>query len=154
MLKETQVAQPAAFILDWALARMWMNWGVNPSAVLGYSVGEYVAAGLAGVVRMEDSLAMLARRAQWIDQLAEPGAMLAVAAGEADVSPRLGDGVWLAAVNSPQSTVVGGRTESIERLEGELQSAGIATCRVVSMNGTHTPLLSAVRGTCCAWPRV
>ncbi len=61
VLKETQVAQPAAFILDWALARMWMNWGVRPSAVLGYSVGEYVAAALAGVVRMEDSLAMLAR---------------------------------------------------------------------------------------------
>lgn len=121
VLKETQVAQPAAFILDWALARMWMNWGVRPSAVLGYSVGEYVTAALAGVVAMNDSLTMLARRAQWIDQLAEPGVMLAVAAGEADVSPRLGDGVWLAAVNSPQATVVGGRSESIERLEGELQ---------------------------------
>ncbi len=72
--------------------------------------------------------------------------MLAVAAGEADVLPRLGDGVWLAAVNSPQATIVGGRTESIERLEGELQSVGIATRRVVSMHGTHTPLLSAVKG--------
>ena len=146
VLKETQVAQPAAFILDWALARMWMNWGVRPSAVLGYSVGEYVAAALAGVVEMKDSITMLTRRAQWIDQLAEPGVMLAVAAGEADLSPRLGDGVWLAAINSPQATVVGGRTESIDRLDGELQSAGIATRRVVSMNGTHTPLLSAVKG--------
>ena len=68
VLKGTRVAQPAAFVLDWALARMWMSWGVKPAAVLGYSVGEYAAAAVAGVLRMEDALVMLARRAEWIEE--------------------------------------------------------------------------------------
>ena len=56
VLKETRVAQPAAFVLDWALAQMWLSWGVKPAAVLGYSVGEYAAATLAGVLQLEDAL--------------------------------------------------------------------------------------------------
>lgn len=145
ILKETIIAQPAAFVLNWSLSRMWMSWGINPSAVLGYSVGEYVAAALAGVLRMEDALVMLARRAEWIDQMAQPGVMLAVSAGENDILPRLSDRIWLAAVNSPQSTVVGGSDEEIKKLEQGLQEAGVASRRVVSMNGTHTPLLARVK---------
>jgi thioesterase domain-containing protein/malonyl CoA-acyl carrier protein transacylase/acyl carrier protein len=145
VLKETRVAQPAAFVLDWALARMWMSWGIRPAAVLGYSVGEYAAAALAGVLRMEDALLMLARRAEWIDEMAEPGVMLAVPVAEAEIRPRLGEGVWVAAANSPQATVLGGREDAIRRLEEELQAAGVVARRVVSMNGTHTPLLSPVK---------
>ena len=145
VLKETRVAQPAAFILDWALAQMWMSWGIRPAAVLGYSVGEYVAAALAGVLGMEDALIMLARRAEWIDELAEPGVMVAVPTTEAEILPRLGAELWIAAVNSPQATVVGGRKDAIQRLEEELKEAGIASRRVVSMNGTHTPLLAPVK---------
>ena len=145
VLKETRVAQPSAFVLDWALAQMWMSWGIRPSAVLGYSVGEYAAAALAGVLRMEDALLMLARRAEWIDEMAEPGVMLAVPMAEAEVRPRLGEGVWVAAANSPQATVLGGREDAVVRLEGELQADGVVTRRVVSMNGTHTPLLAPVK---------
>jgi thioesterase domain-containing protein/malonyl CoA-acyl carrier protein transacylase/acyl carrier protein len=145
ILVETRVAQPAVFILGWALAQMWISWGVQPSSVLGYSVGEYVAAALAGVLRMEDALTLLAKRAEWIDEMAERGAMLAVPLPEADVLPRLGDGLWIAAVNSPLATIVGGREEAIGRLENELRGDGVATRRVVSMNGTHTPLLAPVK---------
>ena len=145
VLRETRVAQPAAFVLDWALAQMWISWGIRPSAVLGYSVGEYAAAALAGVLRMEDALLMLAKRAEWIDAMAEPGVMLAVPVAEAEIRPRLGEGVWVAAANSPQATVLGGREDAIQKLEAELQEAGIVARRVVSMNGTHTPLLAPVK---------
>jgi thioesterase domain-containing protein/malonyl CoA-acyl carrier protein transacylase/acyl carrier protein len=145
VLKETRVAQPAAFVLDWALAQMWLSWGVKPAAVLGYSVGEYAAAALAGVLRLEDALVMVARRAQWIEELAEPGVMLAVSLAEAEIQPRLGEGMWVAAVNSPQATVVVGREESIRRLEEELHKEDVATRRVASDQGSHTPFLNPVR---------
>jgi thioesterase domain-containing protein/malonyl CoA-acyl carrier protein transacylase len=145
VLKEGRVAQPAAFVLDWALAQMWLSWGVKPAAVLGYSVGEYAAAALAGVLRLEDALMLVARRAQWIQELAEPGVMLAVPLTEAEIQPRLGDGLWVAAVNSPQATIVGGRYGSIERLEEELKKAEVVTRRVASDQGSHTPLLDPVR---------
>ncbi len=143
VLKQTRVAQPAAFVLDWALAEMWMSWGVRPAAVLGYSVGEYAAAAVAGVIGLEDALELVARRAEWIEEMAEPGVMLAVPLTEAELTPRLRDGVWIAAVNSPQATVVGGREDAIQRLEEELKQAEVATRRVASEQGSHTPLLAA-----------
>jgi thioesterase domain-containing protein/malonyl CoA-acyl carrier protein transacylase/acyl carrier protein len=145
VLKETRIAQPAAFVLDWGLAQMWLSWGIKPAAVLGYSVGEYAAAALAGVLRLEDALLLVARRAQWIEEFAERGVMLAVPRPEAEVLPRLGDGLWVAAVNSPQATVVGGREESIRRLEEQLSADEIVTRRVASDQGSHTPLLDPVR---------
>jgi thioesterase domain-containing protein/malonyl CoA-acyl carrier protein transacylase/acyl carrier protein len=145
VLKETRIAQPAAFVLDWALAQMWLSWGIKPAAVLGYSVGEYAAAALAGVLQLEDALLLVARRAQWIEEFAEPGVMLAVPRPEAEVLPRLGDGLWVAAVNSPQATVVGGREESIRQLEEQLSADEIVTRRVASDQGSHTPLLDPVR---------
>jgi thioesterase domain-containing protein/malonyl CoA-acyl carrier protein transacylase/acyl carrier protein len=145
VLKETRVSQPAAFVLDWALAEMWLSWGIRPTAVLGYSVGEYAAATVAGVLRLEDALVMVARRAEWIEELAEPGVMLAVPLTEAEIQPRLGEGVWVAAVNSPQATVVGGREDAIRLLEEELLKSDVVTRRVASDQGSHTPLLDPVR---------
>ena len=145
VLKESRIAQPAAFVLDWALAQMWLSWGVKPVAVLGYSVGEYAAATLAGVLQLEDALLLVARRAQWIEEFAERGVMLAVPRPEGEVLPWLGDGLWVAAVNSPQATVVGGREESICRLEEQLKEVEIVTRRVASDQGSHTPLLDPVR---------
>jgi malonyl CoA-acyl carrier protein transacylase/thioesterase domain-containing protein/acyl carrier protein len=144
VLTETRIAQPAAFALDWALAQMWLSWGVKPSAVLGYSVGEFVAAALSGVLRLEDALTFVARRAEWITERAEPGVMLAVPLGECELLPRIGKDVWIAAVNSPQATVVGGREEAIVRLERELEQAEVVSRRVESAQGSHTPLLAPV----------
>ena len=125
--------------------RCGMSWGIRPAAVLGYSVGEYAAAALAGVLRLEDALVMVARRAEWIEAMAEPGVMLAVPLTEAEIRPRLGEELWVAAVNSPQATVIGGREEAIGRLEEELRKAEVATRRVASDQGSHTPLLDPVR---------
>jgi thioesterase domain-containing protein/malonyl CoA-acyl carrier protein transacylase/acyl carrier protein len=145
VLKQTRVAQPSAFVLDWALAQMWLSWGVKPAAVLGYSVGEYAAAAVAGVLGLEDALLLVARRAQWIEEMAEPGVMLAVPLTEPEIAPRLGDGLWVAAVNSPQATVVGGRPDASERLEAQLSESSVASRRVASDQGSHTPLLDKVR---------
>ncbi len=145
VLKDTRVAQPAAFVLDWALAQMWMSWGIKPAALLGYSVGEYVAAALSGVLRLDDALEIVARRAAWIQDKAQPGVMLAVPLAEAELGPLLGEDLWFAAINSPQATVVGGREASIERLEEKLKGMEVVTRRVASEQGSHTPLLDPVR---------
>ena len=145
ILKDTRVAQPAAFVLDWALAQMWLSWGITPSAVLGYSVGEYVAAVLAGVLRLEDALEVVALCAAWIYEKAEPGAMLAVPLTAEELRPRLDQDLWFAAINSPQATVVGGREQAIQRLEEELKQMEVVTRRVASEQGSHTPLLDPVR---------
>jgi malonyl CoA-acyl carrier protein transacylase/thioesterase domain-containing protein len=145
VIRETRLAQPAAFVLDWALSQMWITWGIKPAAVLGYSVGEYVAATLSGILQLEDALTLVARRAQWIEESAQPGAMLAVSLDEAKLLPRIGKNLWLAAVNSPQTTVVGGGAEAVQQLEEELKEAGVATRRVASDQGSHTPLLDPVK---------
>src|SRR5262249_46774411 len=87
-LSQPMVAQPALFAVEYALATLWMEWGVRPAAMLGHSIGEYVAACLAGVFSLEDALALLAFRGRLTQQLPW-GAMLAVRLGEEQVKPLL-----------------------------------------------------------------
>jgi acyl transferase domain-containing protein len=98
-IHRTLWAQPALFVIEYALAKLWMSWGVVPESMMGYSIGEYVAACLAGVISLEDSLRMLAVRAQRIEALA-PGAMLAIAASEEEVCPLLTPEISMAKANS------------------------------------------------------
>jgi acyl transferase domain-containing protein/acyl carrier protein len=139
-LRETALSQPAAFVLDYALAQLWMSWGVQPAAVLGYSVGEYVAACVAGVFSLEDALALVARRAQAIDKLAG-GAMLAVSLDEAQVQGWVDRDIALAAVNSPAACVLAGSAEAIARLQRRLEAADVACHPVETTHAFHTPLL-------------
>ncbi len=107
LLRETRIAQPAMFALGYALARLWMSWGAQPAALLGYSLGEYTAACLAGVMELPDALALVARRARLIGELA-PGALLAVPLTEEETRARLIPELSLAAVNAPAVSVVSG----------------------------------------------
>ena len=91
LLKQTAYTQPALFVVEYAVARLWMRWGIKPAAFIGHSVGEYVAACLAGVFTLADALPLVAARGRLIQQL-PTGAMLAVSAAEAAILPLLEPG--------------------------------------------------------------
>jgi amino acid adenylation domain-containing protein len=142
-LQSTQLAQPALFVLSWATARLWMSWGVRPEAMLGHSIGEYVAACLAGVFSLEDALAVVAVRGRLMAQM-PPGAMLGVPLPEADVVPLLGEELSLAAVNRPSVSVVSGPVEAIEELAARLGEQGFACRRLHTSHAFHSRMMEPV----------
>ena len=123
-LSETHVAQSALFVTEYALAVLWMSWGVQPSAMLGHSIGEYVAAHLAGVFSLEDALILVAARGRLMQGMAS-GDMLAVRLAPTELRSRLPAGVEIAAVNAPALCSVSGSREAIEALTLELERDGI-----------------------------
>jgi acyl transferase domain-containing protein/acyl carrier protein len=139
-LDETRLAQPALFVLEYALARLWMEWGLRPAAVAGYSVGEYVAACLAGVLSLSDALTLVAERARLIQEL-PGGGMLAVGLAEEAVRPLLGNDLSLAAVNGPEQSVVAGPLPAIEALERRLAAEGTACRRLAVTHAFHSRML-------------
>ncbi len=152
-LKQTALAQPAVFVIEYALAQLLMQWGIRPQAVIGYSLGEYVAACLAGVISLEDALRLVACRAQLI-QATEPGAMIAVALSEKTVQPYLDEQICLAAMNGPSTCVLSGPVEAIALLEEQLSELGIIVRQVETTHAFHSsmleqlmePLTALVRG--------
>ncbi|HEX3554403.1 MAG TPA: beta-ketoacyl synthase N-terminal-like domain-containing protein [Thermoanaerobaculia bacterium] len=139
-LARTEHAQPAVFIVEYALARLLMSWGVQPQAMIGYSLGEYVAATLAGVLSLEDALALVAQRAKLIQKL-PAGAMLAVPLPEAEVQPLLGDELSLAATNGPHFCVVGGPEAAVAELESLLSGRGVTCLRLTTTHAFHSRMM-------------
>src|SRR6266566_3753290 len=142
--QQTAVAQPALFVLEYALAQLLMQWGIRPQAMLGYSLGEYVAACQAGVLSLEDALMLVARRAQLIAQLPQ-GAMLAVALSEEAIRPYLTEQVCLAAVTGPGTCVLAGPVEAIEQMEARLDEQEIVFRRVPTAHAFHSWMLEPLR---------
>ncbi len=139
-LTATSVTQPALFCIEYALARYWMALGLQPKAFIGHSVGEYVAATLAGVFRLEDAVRLVARRGELMQSL-PPGAMLAVRAGLAAILPRLSAHVALAAENSPGLCVVAGPLELIEALRVELDNEKVVSRLLQTSHAFHSPMM-------------
>jgi amino acid adenylation domain-containing protein len=129
LINQTKYTQPALFAIEYALAQLLMSWGLTPSAMVGHSIGEFVAACLAGVFSLEDGLAMVAKRADLM-QSCPPGSMLSVRLPAAEVSALIDDTLELAAVNTPNLCVVSGRDEAIASFKQELDSQGVG-CRVL-----------------------
>ena len=142
-LMQTKITQPALFIIEYALARLWMSWGVSPTAMIGHSVGEYVAACLADVFSLEDALHLVVMRARLLQQM-EAGAMLGVMLAEAEVKPYLSDSCGLAAVNGPELCVLSGTVAAIEAAESELGRKGIATRRLHVSHAFHSAMVEPI----------
>ncbi|HKV11036.1 MAG TPA: amino acid adenylation domain-containing protein, partial [Thermoanaerobaculia bacterium] len=143
-LDRTLYAQPAVFAVEYALARLLFEWRLRPEAMLGYSLGEYVAACLAGVMSLEDALVLVAERARLIDGLA-PGAMLAVPLPEDRVRSLVaGSGLDLAAVNGPAVCVVAGAIGAIEALKERLAGEGVPTRRLPTTHAFHSHRMEPV----------
>ena len=144
-LDRTAFAQPAMFVTEYALAQLWKEWGVEPTALLGYSLGEYTAACLAGVFSLEDALRLVALRAQAIEKL-PAGAMLAVPLAETAVVPLLDENLSISAVNGPELCVVGGPVEAVQALEARLASQGLTTRRIRTSHAFHSRMMQPAAG--------
>ena len=128
-LRETGLTQPAIFAMEYALARLWMSYGVTPVAMLGHSVGEFVAAVIAGVMSLAGGARLVARRGRLMQAL-PAGSMLSVRLDAAQLATRLPATVSIAAENAPNACVVSGETALIQAFQAELEQAG-AACRLL-----------------------
>jgi len=144
-LNQTYLTHPAVFIIEYALAKMWMDWGIKPQAMIGYSIGEYVAACLSGVFSLEDALLLVSRRAQMIQAL-PGGAMLVVPISERDVTPILSGNLSLAAVNGSSVCVVAGPTPDISELENGLAKKGLICKRLQTSHAFHSKMMEPIHG--------
>ncbi len=144
-LADTQLAQPSLFLMEYAMAQLWMRRGVKPSAMIGHSVGELVAACLAGVFSFEDALAIIGERGRMMQGLAR-GGMLSVRLGEAEVAPLLNGSLSLAAANSPRHCVVSGPDPAIDLLHRKLEEYGVGARRLATSHAFHSATMDAIIG--------
>jgi acyl transferase domain-containing protein/acyl carrier protein len=146
LIHQTQWTQPALFAFEYALAQLWLSWGVRPSVVAGHSLGEYVAACIAGVFPLGDALTLAYERGRLMATLPAGGAMLAVRAGEAEIAevlrefPELG----IAAVNGGRSVAVSGAAGQIERLRALLTARGTAAQPLTVSHAFHSVLMEPI----------
>jgi acyl transferase domain-containing protein/acyl carrier protein len=140
-LNHTLLAQPAVFVIDYALAKLWMSFGIVPAAVIGHSLGEYAAACIAGILTLEDALALVADRARIIHEL-PGGAMLAVSLSPDELRPYLSPDVALAAVNAPGLTVAAGPEDAVEAVRAKLEADGIVARRLATTHAFHSPMMA------------
>jgi acyl transferase domain-containing protein/acyl carrier protein len=142
-LRQTSLTQPALFVVEHALARLLASWGIEPSAMIGHSVGEYVAATLAGVLDRDEALALVAERGRLMQSM-PPGSMLAVPLPPSEVEPLLAGGLALAAVNDPALCVASGPTPAVDALEGELRRREVPVTRLHTSHAFHSPMMDPV----------
>ncbi len=142
-LTQTALTQPALFTIEYALAQLWLSWGVRPAALLGHSLGEYVAACLAGVFSLDDALALVAARGRLMQRLPS-GAMLSVPLAEADLQPYLDGPVALAAVNAPGLSVLSGPADAVAAVEQRLQQAGVEARRLHTSHAFHSAMMDPI----------
>ncbi|MCB1057502.1 MAG: SDR family oxidoreductase, partial [Acidobacteria bacterium] len=144
-LRQTRYAQPALFVVEYALARLWREWGIEPRAMLGHSLGEWTAAAVAEVFELDDALRLVALRGRLM-QAMEPGAMINVQLGEEAVEPFLGGGIELAAVNAPDLCSLSGPEPAVAALAGTLEGLGIGHRRLHTSHAFHSAMMDpAVR---------
>jgi phthiocerol/phenolphthiocerol synthesis type-I polyketide synthase E len=143
LLTQTALTQPALFVIEYALAQVWLARGVSPQVMIGHSLGEYVAAVLAGIFTLPAALHLLAVRGRLMQGLPS-GVMLAVAMPEKELAPLLGETLALAAVNGPRSCVVSGPKEAAAALTERLAAEGVACRELKTSHAFHSVMMDPI----------
>jgi len=144
VLVQTAVAQPALFALEYGLTELWASWGVRPDYLLGHSLGEYVAACVAGIFSLEDALRLVVERGRLMQELPGDGSMAAFFADEAKLLPILAgreDRLAIAALNAPGEIVLSGVAVELETAMSEMARAGVAARKLMVSHAFHSPLM-------------
>ncbi|MHC5764549.1 MAG: aminotransferase class III-fold pyridoxal phosphate-dependent enzyme [Nostoc sp.] len=142
-LRQTCFTQPALFVIEYALAQLWQSWGVKPQGMIGHSIGEFVAACIAGVFSLEDALMLVATRGRLMWEL-PAGAMLSVRLPAKEVEPRLSAELAIAAINGPSLCVVSGPTEAIASLQKQLESEEVICRHLHTSHAFHSPMMDSI----------
>lgn len=142
-LQQTAITQPALFTIEYALAKLWKSWGIQPQGFIGHSIGEYVAACLAGVFSLEDALCLVAARRQMMQQLT-PGTMLSVPLTPEAVEGLLGGELSMAAINEPSRCVVAGAMEAVANLQNQLVERGIECIELRTSHAFHSQMMEPI----------
>lgn len=142
-LNQTAFSQPALFVVEYALGQLLLSWGLRPQALVGHSIGEYVAACLAGVFTLEDALTVVAERGRLMQAL-PGGRMLAVPLSESELQPFLNGELSLAAINGPGRTVVSGTMTAITRFEQYLQAEGVIARPLPTSHAFHSAMMEPI----------
>ncbi|MFN6534741.1 MAG: SDR family NAD(P)-dependent oxidoreductase, partial [Nostoc sp. EkiNYC01] len=143
-LNQTAYTQVALFVIEYGLAQLWLSWGIRPTAVLGHSVGEYVAACIAGIFCLEDALKLIVQRASLMQALPQGGGMAAVFTTVEQVRPLIADypqQLSIAAINGEESIVLSGELEILNLVLQKLESQGIETRKLQVSHAFHSPLM-------------
>jgi amino acid adenylation domain-containing protein len=142
-INNTYYTQPAMFVIEYAVAKLWMSWGVQPSAFVGHSIGEFVAAHLAGVFSLEDGLRLIATRGRMMSELPR-GSMLAVRSDYEKIKSLLSEDLSLAVVNSPGSSVIAGPIKSVEEFSKRLTQANISNKLLATSHAFHSSMMDTI----------
>ncbi len=142
-LNQTRLAQPAIFVIEYALAQLWKSFGIEPALLVGHSIGEYVAACLAGTLTLQSALALVAARGSLM-QAMPPGSMLAVRGKVEYITPMLGGQLSLAAVNAPSSVVISGPDAEIDAFAAMLSASQIASRKLATSHAFHSAMMDGM----------
>ncbi|MCP4656609.1 MAG: amino acid adenylation domain-containing protein, partial [bacterium] len=143
LLGDTGFAQPALFVVEYALARLWIDWGVRPQAMIGHSFGEYVAACLAGVFSLEACLALVTERGRLLRTTAV-GAVLSVSLPEQEAVSLIGEELSLAAINAPSLCAVSGPAAAVETVHEQFVERGVECRRLHVGFAAHSRLVDPI----------
>ncbi|WP_162819971.1 type I polyketide synthase [Kordia sp. SMS9] len=143
LLHTTQYTQPLVFLVEYALAKLLMELGIQPTTMIGHSLGEYTAACISGVFSFEDALQLLVYRANLMEQT-EQGKMISVHCSEEEIKAYLNTNVSIAAVNAPNAVVISGTVAAVEKLENIFKSLRIAAIPLKTGKGFHSPTMDVI----------
>lgn len=143
LLNQTSYTQPALFAVEYALVQLWRSWGIEPDVVMGHSLGEYVAACVAGVFTLEEGLKLVAHRGKLMQALSANGKMVSILADEATVRGAIEpyQSIAIAAFNGPRSLVISGREDEVTTVRANLEKQGIKTKELNVSHAFHSTLM-------------